>query len=452
MAVSGIFTALSGMTAHRRILDTTAHNVTNQLTPGYRRQVVDLAPASIGTGAQVFTGSGSKVNGVDVIDTRRVLDQAAEGRAQRSVATAVDASTTHTSMTRLEDVFGEPGDSGIATHLDAFWVSWSGLADRADDSVARNEILSQASGLVDRLAQVDRDLIGIDDDAHRRLGTMASEINTLAEQVADLNRSIAASSSTPNSLLDERDRIASQLVGIAGADVRETDRGQVAVSVGGRLLVGNGVAYEVRHDPSGIVWEADGGQLRPGPSELASINRLRSETLPEARAQLDTVVSALVNEVNAVHRQGYDIDGNTGLDFFDPAGTTITSLALSTDVAGQPDRLAAGAPVLPGPTAPGLFDGGQAQILGDLAVDGTADSAYRSFVSRIGVDTNASARRAVSTQQIADRALDEAESVSGVSLDEEMANMMAAQRGFEASARVLNVVDEMLQTVIGMIR
>ena len=163
-------------------------------------------------------------------------------------------------------------------------------------------------------------------------------------------------------------------------------------------------------------------------------------------------MATLVNEVNAVHRQGYDIDGNTGLDFFDPAGTTITSLALSADVAGQPDRLAAGAPVLPGPTAPGLFDGGQAQILGDLAVDGTADSAYRSFVSRIGVDTNASARRAVSTQQIADRALDEAESVSGVSLDEEMANMMAAQRGFEASARVLNVVDEMLQTVIGMIR
>lgn len=452
MAVSGIFTALSGMTAHRRMLDAASHNVANQLTPGYRRQVVDLAPATIGTGAQVFTGPGTSINGVDVIDTRRVLDHAAEIRAQRSVASAVDASATHRSMTRLEDVFGEPGDGGVAAHLDAFWVSWSDLADRADDTVARTEVLSNASSLVDRFAQIDRDLDGIDDDANRRLATMTSEINTMASQIADLNRSIAASATSPNSLLDERDRLASQLVAMAGGEVRETDRNQVAVAVGGRLLVGNGIAYEVRHESTGIVWDADGTALRPGPSELASIDRLRNDRLPAIRAEIDSVIEALVVEVNDAHRQGYDLDGTTGLDFFDPAGTTLATLALSTDVDGRPDRLAAGAPMLPGPVAPGRFDGGQAQLLGDLSVDGTADSAYRSLVSRIGIDTNAAARRSASSQQIANRALDEAESVSGVSLDEEMANMMAAQRGFEASARVLNVVDEMLQTVIGMIR
>lgn len=452
MSVSGIFTALSGMNAHRQMLDTAAHNVTNQLTPGYRRQVVDVAPASIGTGPQVFTGPGSRVGGVEIGDTRRVLDAAAEVRAQQGVAAAVDASTTHSAMTRLEDVFGEPTETGIASQMDAFWGSWSDLASRADDPVARSEVLSQASSLIDRLGQVSQDIDNIDADANRRLSSMTEEINTLAGQVADLNLAIANSPDGASSLKDERDMIASRLVGLAGAEVRESDRGQVNVSVGGRLLVANGSSYDVRHDATGIVWDVGGGALRPGPSELASINRLRNETLPSTKTQLDTVVATMVTEVNDVHRQGYGLDGTTGRDFFDAAGLTAASVAISTDIAGEPDRLAAGAPALTGPPAPGLFDGTQAQALGDLALNGSSDSDYRSLVAGLGIETNAAGRRAVSSQQIADRALDEAESVSGVSLDEEMAMMMAAQRGFEASARVLNIVDEMLQTVMNMVR
>lgn len=452
MSVSGIFTALSGMNAHRQMLDTAAHNVTNQLTPGYRRQVVDIAPASVGTGPQVFTGPGSRIGGVEIGDTRRVLNAAAEVRAQQGVAAAVDASTTHSAMTRLEDVFGEPSETGVASQLDAFWGSWSDLATRADDPVARSEVLSKASTLIDRLGQASQEIDNMDADASRRLSSMTDEINTIAAQVADLNGAIANSPNSASSLKDERDMLASRLVGLAGAEVRESDRGQVNVSVGGRLLVANSNSYDVRHDATGIVWDVGGGALRPGPSELASLNRLRNETLPSTKAELDTVVATMVTEVNDAHRQGYGLDGTTGRDFFDPAGVSAATVAVSAAITADPDLLAAGAPVLPGPTAPGLFDGTQAQALGDLALTGSADSDYRVLIAGLGIETNAAGRRAVSTQQIADRALDEAESVSGVNLDEEMVMMMAAQRGFEASARVLNVVDEMLQTVMGLIR
>lgn len=452
MAVSGIFSALSGMHAHRQILDTTAHNVSNQLTPGYRRQVVDLAPMSIGTGAQVFAGPGSRSLGVDVIDTRRVLDEMAEGRARRNVATSVDAATTYSGLVRLEDVFGEPSERGIASELDGFWVSWGDLADRADDPVARAEVLSRASLLADRFQQASDDLDSVEVDAQRRLATMATEINTMADQVAELNRAIASSPETPNALLDERDQLAASLATMAGADVRTTDRGQVSIAIGGRLLVGGGTTQAVRHDGANIVWDADGERVDPAASELAAIDRLIDETVPGTRAGLDAVVEQLVTEVNAVHVGGYGLDGTTGRNFFDPAGITASTIAISADVDGEPDHLAAGAPVLPGPVAPGAFDGRQAQLLSDLALDGSADAEYRSFVAGLGIDTNAAGRRADTAQQVADRSLDEAESVSGVSLDEEMAMMMAAQRGYEASARVLGVVDEMLQTVIGMIR
>lgn len=452
MAVSGIFSALSGMSAHRRILDTTAHNIANQLTPGYRRQVVDLAPSSVGTGPQVFAGQNSRVLGVDVVDTRRVLDQIAEGRARQSVAVAVDASTTHAGLSRLEDVFGEPGELGIANKLDAFWSSWSDLSDRADDPVARQGVLAEASGLVDRLGQAGRDIEAVGTALTQRLATLAPQVNSLATRVADLNRSIASSASTPNSLLDERDKLAAELSTLVGADVRPSGNNQATLTVGGRLLVGDGVAYPVRHDAGGLVWDADDSALRPGPGELASIDRLLGTTIPELTNALDTVVATMVTEVNDLHRQGYGLDGTSGRDFFDPTGLTATTLTLSADVDGQPDNLGVGGPVLPGPTAPGIFDGRQAQLLGDLANDGTTSSDYRTLVAGLGIDTNTAAQRFSTSQQIADRALDEAESVSGVSLDEELTTMMAAQRGFEASARLLNVVDEMLQTVIGMIR
>ena len=164
------------------------------------------------------------------------------------------------------------------------------------------------------------------------------------------------------------------------------------------------------------------------------------------------MVANFVGEVNTAHRDGYALDGTTGRDFFDAAGTTAGTIALSGDIADQPENVGAGAPILPGPTAPGIFDGRQAQLIGDLSSDGVTSSDYRTLVAGLAIDSGASGRRAETAQSIANSALDDAESVSGVNLDEELTNMMAAQRGFEASARVLGVVDEMLQTVIAMIR
>lgn len=451
MAVNGIYTALTGMNAHRRILDTTAHNVANQATPGYRRQIVDLAPVTAGTGAAVFAGTGNRSLGVDVVDTRRVLDQLAEARANRAVGTAVGSATTRDAMLRIEAVFDEPTERGIATQLDAFWTSWSDLADRADDPVARGEVLSRAQSLIDRLRQASDELQDVEFDTRRQLGGIADEINTLAGQVAELNRSIASATGTPNGLLDERDRLTAKLASMAGAQVQPGDFDQVSVTIGGRLLVGGGSAFTVTTAANGLVWASDGSALRPGPSELASIDSIRADALPNAQGALDAIVATLVTEVNALHSVGYAPDGTTGRDFFDPAGTTAGTISLSADVVGQPENLAAGAPILPGPTAPGTFDGRQAQAIGDLAVNGNADADYRTFIAGLAVDTSNARRRSDTAQQIADRALDEAESVSGVNLDEEMVQMMAAQRGYEASARVLQAVDEMLQTLIGLV-
>jgi flagellar hook-associated protein 1 FlgK len=122
---------------------------------------------------------------------------------------------------------------------------------------------------------------------------------------------------------------------------------------------------------------------------------------------------------------------------------------LSTDVAGTPANIAAGAPVLPGPVAPGPLDGEQARAIAALAEAATGpDSTYRAMISGLAVEAGAATHRADLQAQVADSARQQADSVGAVSIDEEMANLTAAQRAFEASARVMTAVNDMLGFLI----
>ncbi|MFN3255967.1 MAG: flagellar hook-associated protein FlgK [Ilumatobacter sp.] len=444
--ISGLYTALSGMNAHRKILDVTAHNVSNQATPGYRRQRVDLAPSGIGPAAAVWAGPGSQLQGVDVVDTRRVMDDIAEGRAARELALTSDAFTMSSSMQRIEAAFPEPSERGLASQLDAFWSSWGDLANRPDDVTARAAVLGRAENLTQSIGQAAVDLDKVVETSTERLARIADEVNDLAGRIAALNQSAANASAPANDILDQRDRLMTELTQLTGAVARPGDGDQINVDIGGRALISGPFTERVAASGGSLVWERGGDTVRTPPSEAAALSRVISDVVPTYRAELDTITATLVDNVNTLHTTGYDLDGNTGLNFFDPAGTTAATIALSADVADQPRALAAGAPA---PGVPGPFDGGMADQLAQLVDSPTgADANYRTFVAGLGIDTRDASRRADTQQMMADQAIDDAQSVSGVSLDEEMVNLIQAQRGYEASARVLTAIDQMLGTII----
>ena len=447
--ISGIYTALSGMNAHRRILDATSHNVANQSTPGYRRQRVDLAPSGIGTGAAVFTGMGSQLRGVDVVGTTRVLDAFAETRALREQATAADTATSRDAMLRIEQIFPEPSEFGIANQLDELWSAWSDVATRPEDETTRAAVLGRAQGVVDALGRASRELDVVAGDARTRLGAVAVEINDLAERIARLNASAASSTGSLADVYDKRDLLVNRLAELTGATVRPGVGGQIEVDIAGRSLVSGPIAQRVEATDDGLTWSAGGHEVRTPTGEVAGLQRVVRETIPRYRAELDAVAETLVTKVNELHREGYDLDGGTGLDFFDPAGVTADTISISGDVAGSPRRLAAGAPVLPGPTAPGPFDGSNAERIAAI-VDGadSPDDGYRAFVTGLGIETRTAVRRAETQSIVASSAIDDASSASGVSLDEEMVNLVQAQRGYEAAARVLTAVDELLGVLL----
>lgn len=449
VSISTFYTSISGMNAQRKILDITAHNIANETTPGYHRQRAELHPIGVSSVAAVFAGQGSQVGGVDIVGINRMVDRLAENRYRAETGAQGGTTEMRKTMEALELAFPEPSENGLGAVLDDFFGGWSDLAARPGDTATRTQLLERAQTVVDTLRRTAGDLQTVSDTAKAAVGDLAVDVNTLAEQIAELNHAITGSANAANDLSDQRDELIRQLSELTGADARPQMSGNVDVYIGGRAVVSGTSVFRVDGTGGQLQWASDGQAVVAPPSKAAALAATINDVVPRYQTMLDGVAAQLVTDINTLHNGGYDPTGATGLNFFEPTGVTALSIALSTDVAGQPGKIAAGAPVLPGPTAPGPLDGDQARAIAALASSPTGPGVtYESLVSALGVESRAAIRRDDVQTSVLTAAQQTAAEVGSVSLDEEMANMIAAQRAYEANARVLTTIDSLLGTLI----
>lgn len=462
--LSSLNTGLSGLQAQRRQLDLIGHNISNAATPGYHRQRAELQ----GVGAPsngLFSGAGVRPYGVEVIGISRSFDALLAARAVREQGSSAFAELSSQTLSRLEGLFPEPSDVGLANQLQEFWAGWTDVANDPGSLASRTALLERASSLISTLQTTAADIASVKASAVGRLSTLASEANGLATEIGTLNAQIAATPSAAHDLLDHRDLLVTRLAELTGAQPRDAERGQIDVYIGGRAIVTGAVAHEIYADegvpatgvPPSLKWKVGGQAVAASSGEAASLFITITDIVPRYTAALDKVADTLVTNVNALHSAGYGMDGvTTGLNFFVPAvsaavgpppvtGVPVTAatIRLSADVAGLPQNIAAGA----AGAAP--LDGEQARALAGL-IDATAgaDVDYRALIAGLAVETRGAIRRADNQAQVTDTAISDAESVGSVSIDEEMANLVGSQRAYEASARFLSVVDELLGTLI----
>jgi flagellar hook-associated protein 1 FlgK len=446
--ISSLQTPLSALRAHQRILEATANNVANASTPGYRRQRVETVTTS-GEAVNIGGVITATKTGVDSTQLTRTADELLIARATTEEANLSSAQTASTTLSRIEAIFPEPSDFGLAGQLDALWSSWSELSTDPASQSLRSDVLAKASAVTATLRRSAADLGAIASGTHQQLRVLADRVNGLTAELADYNRRVASQPTVPPSMLDERDRLVNQLTTLTGAVVRVTGDNTVAVTIGGHQVV-QGLHHERVEAPSGALrLERSGQVMLPTSGEAAAMVSTINDIVPRYLSALDDVAASLVSTVNALHTAGYGQDGVSGRMFFDPAGVTATTIALSADVAGQPARLAAGAPVLPGPVAPGPLDGNQARLLAALADSATGpDSRYQQMISNLAVETRAAKQRSDVQRTVVENAIRDVNAVSSVSIDEEMSQMIESQRAYQAAGKVLSTIDEMLGYLI----
>lgn len=456
MSLSSLLsTARSALVTHQRAIDVTGQNIANAQTPGYSRQRLQITAA-----IPLKTPFGTIGRGVTDFGVERVRDQFLDGAFRRQQGQLGLSSTLQNLLAQVEGAVNEPSGSGIAAVLDGVFSAFGDLALRPDDTSARVVAQQAAQQLVQGVRQLDRQIGAVQDDALLRLDGAVDTVNALATQIADLNIQILEQGGPLRNaadLEDQRDQLIDRLAKLVDVRVLPRDNGTVGVLAGDTALVDAGFAQQFQRItlPGG----GFGVAVAPGSTpvdvksgELQALENLTTTALPQIRGELDAFVATLVTTVNALHQTGFTQTGATGVAFFDPAGLTAGTVALSAAVAASPSAIATAAVA----SAPG--DGAVAQQIASLrttplaAAGGrTLGELYASFASDVGSRVAAERQTTNAGQVLADNLDAQRAGIMSVSLDEEMVALIANQQAFAAAARVVSTADEMMRTILEMV-
>lgn len=433
----GVETALRGILAQQRALEVTAHNISNANTVGYTRQTTTLVASD-----PFDTGHGLVGSGVDVQGYQRVRDQFIDIQLRAQTMKAGYAEARQNGLQQVSGALSEPGDNGINALLSKFAASWQDVANAPEDSATRSALIQNAGALAAGFRDLATQIGVVAGQTNQSVTTTIGEINSIGDKIAKLNTTIAASlevGNHPNDLLDQRDVLLDDLGKIANVGWTENANGTVDVVAGGAALVSGTTA-------STLV-EGNFTSLTSG--KLAALVELRDTTLPGYLSTLDGIAKSLADKVNTQHALGYDLaTGASGGAFFTyTPGAEASSLDLSAAIVADP-RLIAASDTAPGIAGAQSGNGANAISIAALVADPTVGGAYTQLVNQIGSDTQEVGRDLGNANALADTLEARRQSVSGVSLDEEMTNLIRYQRGFQASSRALNAMDDMLELLI----
>lgn len=427
---TGLQTALRGLIAQQQALDTTGHNISNASTPGYSRQEAVMSastPLRLTTGAP-GGGKAELGTGVDVTGYSRARDQFLDLQYRAQAMRLGGLATRVQGLETIEGALAEPGETGISQQLQTFWSDWEGLANDPENTAARQAVIEAGRSLATSLAELDEQMTEASEVASAQYAAItgtSGEVETIGKEIAALNgaiRSSITSGSEPNDLLDRRDLLLDQLSVLGQVSVNELNDGTIEV--------GFGDAATPLVEGTTVTWPQTLSEPKGKLGALLELSR-PGGTIESFQVELDKFAEEFGDAVNTLHESG------GGPAFFAYTGGAGASSLEVVVAAGEVQTASDGTP------------GGNDIATAIGALRGrTVDRTYAAFVTRVGTVMDEARKGETNAQSLLDTVQERRESVSGVSLDEEMTNLVRFQRGYEASARTMTALDEALDTLI----
>ena len=438
--MSGLFTTLhtakKGMNAQQISLHTTGHNISNAGTEGYTRQRVELK-ADRGFS---LSGVGQLGTGVQVDSVIRTVDDFLTRQIREENSALSDFSTRSQILAEVEAVFNEPTDYGLGFSLSEVFGSWQELSKNPESLMAKTIVVQKSTGMADDLNGLIDRLESIEEKTDSLIDSDLRQINTIVENIESVNRQIAkitVTGNAPNDLLDQRDQLLKELSEYTDFQSSADRFGRANVVMGGlEILSHQGAITAVEREMEGIdqVLEAvNGGSLK------AHLDG--KEFLQEQLQEMTGFAEEMANRFNTAHTEG--VEG--GHDFFTFEKGRLT---VNRDLVEDPSL------VLPGGdyTSPD-GDGSRASTISNLRfekfIDGkTLEEKYNTVLTGVGIEKQLADKRASNQASLLEQMNFRREAASGISLDEEVANLVKFQKSYEANARVMAIMTEMLDVLI----
>ncbi len=453
--MGNLFTSLLNSANAVRVLDrqlaVLQNNVTNANTPGFVRQTQSVQ-------AMAFDLSSGLQGGVAAGPVLSSRSEYAEQAVQQQVSRQGYADQRANDLAALEPLFDLSSETGIASSLNGLFESFSKLSINPNDTIARQNVIDSARAVGESFSQVSTGLAAASDHAGQQITSTVKSINELTAQIRDLNVSrLRDFRSTGDAGLDAQMHTAlEQLSEYTDVVALKDPDGAINVYLGGQtpLVIGN---HQYRLTPEvapgqAIVRDATGADVTANVTsgKLAALVNERGTTLPSYRDDLNKLAAAVADQVNGQLKAGLDASGNQpSVDLFQYDAATGSAATL-TVTAIQPADIAAASKTAPGGNGNALD---LAALASSPLVDGfTLTQYFGNLETRIGRDVSSAQDDEKTQQSLVDQTRSMRAELSSVSLDEEAAVLMQIQRQYQATGKMLNVLNDLTDTLMSILK
>jgi flagellar hook-associated protein 1 FlgK len=445
----------------QQAINVTSHNIANVNTPGYSRQRLNMT-----TNTPLNSSSGLMGNGVSATEIQRLYDRFIGNQINSESQGLGRWDAQKQAVERLELMFNESGGSGLSQAMSEFWNAWQALTNNPSGLTERQVLAIKGQVLAITFNKLDSDLTQVQQDLDFAIQGTVTDINRLSEQLADLNQKIIsaeAGTQSANDYRDQRDLMLKELSELIDINAFEDANGGVSVLVAnGRPLVAGTALWQLATETNvfglqDVVWVDDAGNTVNISDEILGGKlkgwlEARDIVITDYKNRLDTLAQTLMTQVNNLHQNGFDLNGLAGEVFFDGTGAAA-DIEVNANIAGDLDLIAAAADPLtfPGDNRNAIEI---ANLQHQLVMSGntaTFNDYYSSLVRDVGNEVLKSDTYYTHQSEMLAQLDNYRESISGVSLDEEMINLIKFQNAYTAAAKLVSTADELLQTVIQMI-
>ncbi|MCF7809418.1 flagellar hook-associated protein FlgK [bacterium] len=443
--------AKRALMANQGAISVASDNVSNVNTPGYARKRALMASIpGLETELGVFGG------GVSLLGISGERDVFIERQVRYAMGESGQHETCYQQLKMIEDIVGDMGETGLESAMDRFWNSWHDLANDPTSMSARNALSESTNYLTNRFHNIDEQLNNRTANINGEIENRTERVNTIIKELSNINKELSRANGDSPSAIDRRTVLLDELSELTGAEYKINDNETTNVYLNGiSLLIGADIhVLKAEKDADGnvsvIIPAADNLELNINAGKIGALFDVRDNDLSDLRVSLDEFAATLVKEVNDIHISGYNVDGATGICFFDPETTGIHNISLSDEILADVNNIAASGDGNAGDNQIALLIAGldNKVVLNNGA--NTFTQAFSNILSEIGSRVVYAETVAEGAQLTLQQAEVWRESVSGVSLDEEMAELVRYQNSFNASAKLVTTVESMLDTVIAM--
>lgn len=478
--MGGLFTALNAgktsLAVNQKSIEIIGNNISNVNTEGYSRQSAELTPYPSMNFGSFFIGQGVTVTNVkrdhDVFVNNMLQDSSVEYGLQNGQTRA---------LSELERIF-TIGEENISTEINRYFDSWQELSANPSGLVERDIVIQQGEQVVDKFHSAINDLNSVKENINDELISKIDGVNSKITEIAELNQrifQIEIQGQTANSARDRRDLLAKDLATSLGAQTYTDSKGMLAVQLpGGLPLVQGTFGMEIEGNSNGLDLELvlhTGGTTRPiglnnlG-GEFEGLVQIRDQFIPSLKDDLDKLAYEFTEAVNLAHGGdgtaanpgGAGLDSVGGRNFFTPTPVPAppadawedAARNMSVAITDSNHVAAAALPTPPATVAPG--DNRNALIISSLGetllIDGidTFGSYYGKITATVGLESNHNQLALGGAEDAVVQLENIRDGLVGVSLEEEMINLIQYQRGFESSAKFLSTIDEMMGSLINL--